>query len=393
MKKRKLGRLEVPAIGFGCMVLPGFYFPGSEEQAIATLRRAADIGMNFLDTADAYGNGKNEELVARAIKGRRDDFLIATKFGNVWQPNLDFAIDGRPEYVAQACEASLKRLGIEVIDLYYQHRVDPNVPIEDTVGAMKRLVEQGKVRYLGLSEAAPATIRRAHKVHPISALQTEYSLWSRDAETEILPLCRELGIGYVAYSPLGRGIFGGEIKGADSLAENDRRKVYPRYQGENLARNLKMRRRRAARARSSRSRGCWRRASTSCRFPAHARSSTWKPTPRPRTSFCRRRNSRRSTPRARRRRRKARAIRPARWASSTASTRELRSRGRAGRARPAHGSEASRAARTLASCHRTRGADTRCGGGCGWCSSRLRFSRRCTYTSARACSSRSPRHP
>jgi len=240
MKKRKLGRLEVPAIGFGCMVLPGFYFPGSEEQAIATLRRAADIGMNFLDTADAYGNGKNEELVARAIKGRRDDFLIATKFGNVWQPNLDFAIDGRPEYVAQACEASLKRLGIEVIDLYYQHRVDPNVPIEDTVGAMKRLVEQGKVRYLGLSEAAPATIRRAHKVHPISALQTEYSLWSRDAETEILPLCRELGIGYVAYSPLGRGIFGGEIKGADSLAENDRRKVYPRYQGENLARNLKM---------------------------------------------------------------------------------------------------------------------------------------------------------
>lgn len=240
MKKRMLGQLEVPAIGFGCMVLPGFYFPGSEEQAIATLRRAADIGMSFLDTADAYGNGKNEELVARAIKGRRNDFIIASKFGNVWQPNLDFAVDGRPEYVAQACEASLKRLGIEVIDLYYQHRVDPNVPIEDTVGAMKRLVEQGKVRYLGLSEAAPATIRRAHRVHPISALQTEYSLWSRDAEAELLPLCRELGIGYVAYSPLGRGIFGGEIKGTESLAENDRRKVYPRYQGENLKRNLQM---------------------------------------------------------------------------------------------------------------------------------------------------------
>jgi aryl-alcohol dehydrogenase-like predicted oxidoreductase len=240
MQKRTLGPLEVPAIGFGCMVLPGFYFPGSEEQAIATLHRAADIGVNFLDTADAYGNGKNEELIGRAIKGRRERYLIATKFGNVWKPNVDYDVDGRPEYVVQACEASLKRLGIETIDLYYQHRVDPRVPIEDTVGAMKRLVEQGKVRYLGLSEASPKTIRRAHKVHPITALQTEYSLWTREAEAEILPLCRELGIGYVAYSPLGRGIFGGEIKGAESLAENDRRKAHPRFQGENLAANVRL---------------------------------------------------------------------------------------------------------------------------------------------------------
>ena len=240
MKKRKLGALEVPAVGFGCMVLPGFYLPGSEEQAIATLKRAADIGINFLDTADAYGNGRNEELVGRAIKGHRARFLIATKFGNVWKPDADYGVDGRPEYVAAACEASLKRLGIETIDLYYQHRVDPNLPIEETAGAMKRLVEQGKVRYLGLSEAAPATIRRAHKVHPISALQTEYSLWTRDAEADILPLCRELGIGYVAYSPLGRGIFGGEIRGTQSLAENDRRKSHPRFQGENLAANVKL---------------------------------------------------------------------------------------------------------------------------------------------------------
>jgi aryl-alcohol dehydrogenase-like predicted oxidoreductase len=240
MRKRKLGKLEVPAIGLGCMVLPGFYFAGSEEQAIATLHRAADIGVNFLDTADAYGAGRNEQLVGRAIKGRRERYLIASKFGNVITPNADREIDGRPEYVAAACEASLQRLGIETLDLYFQHRVDPQVPIEDTVGAMKRLVEQGKVRFLGLSEAAPATIRRAHKVHPITALQTEYSLWTRDAEAEILPLCRALGIGYVAYSPLGRGIFGGEIRGADSLAENDRRKAHPRFQGENLASNLRL---------------------------------------------------------------------------------------------------------------------------------------------------------
>ncbi|HSH08328.1 MAG TPA: aldo/keto reductase [Burkholderiales bacterium] len=240
MKKRKLGALEVPAIGFGCMVLPGFYFPGSDEQAIATLQRAAEIGVNVLDTADAYGNGKNEALVGRAIKGQRGRYIIATKFGNVWKPGLDYDVCGRPDYVIQACEESLQRLGIDTIDLYYQHRVDPNVPIEETVGAMAQLVEQGKVRYLGLSEAAPQTIRRAHRVHPITALQTEYSLWTREAEAEVLPLCRELGIGYVAYSPLGRGIFGGDIRGADSLAENDRRKAHPRFQGDNLAANVRL---------------------------------------------------------------------------------------------------------------------------------------------------------
>ncbi|TAN51470.1 MAG: aldo/keto reductase [Betaproteobacteria bacterium] len=238
MKRRKLGALEVPAIGLGCMVMPGFYFPGSEEQSIATLHRAAAIGVNFIDTADAYGNGKNEELVGRAIRGRRYDFVVATKFGNVWQPGADYGVDGRPEYVAAACEASLKRLQIETIDLYYLHRVDPKVPIEETVGAMARLVERGKVRYIGLSEASAQTIRRAHAVHPIAALQTEYSLWTRDAELEILPLCRELGIGYVAYSPLGRGIFGGAIAGPESLAEGDRRRAHPRFQGENLQANV-----------------------------------------------------------------------------------------------------------------------------------------------------------
>jgi aryl-alcohol dehydrogenase-like predicted oxidoreductase len=240
MKRCKLGTLEVPAIGFGCMVLPGFYLPGSEEQAIATLQRAAEVGVNLLDSADMYGAGKNEELVGRAIKGRRERYLIATKFGQVFAPGADRDVDGRPEYVQAACEASLKRLGIDTIDLYFQHRVDARVPIEDTVGAMKRLVEQGKVRHLGLSEAAPATLRRAHKVHPIAALQTEYSLWSRDVEAEILPACRELGIGFVAYSPLGRGMFGGEIRGADSLAENDRRKAHPRFQAENFAANVRL---------------------------------------------------------------------------------------------------------------------------------------------------------
>jgi len=238
MKKRRLGTLEVPAIGLGCMVMPGFYLPGSEEQSLATLRRAADIGCNFLDTSDLYGNGANERLLARALKGRRDDYIVATKFGNVRRPDGTPDVDGRPEYVAQACERSLERLGIDCIDLYYQHRVDDKVPIEDTVGAMKRLVEQGKVRHLGLSEAAPQTVRRAHRVHPIAALQTEYSLWTRDVETEILPLCRELGIGFVAYSPLGRGVFGGEISGVQSLAEGDRRRDHPRFQGDNLRANL-----------------------------------------------------------------------------------------------------------------------------------------------------------
>jgi aryl-alcohol dehydrogenase-like predicted oxidoreductase len=240
MDKRMLGSLEVPAIGLGCMVMPGFYLPGSEEQSLATLRRAAEIGCNFLDTSDMYGNGANEKLLGRALKGRRDAYIVATKFGNVRRPDGTMEVDGRPEYIAGACERSLGRLGIEYIDLYYQHRVDPKVPIEDTVGAMKRLVEQGKVRHLGLSEAGPQTIRRAHRVHPIAALQTEYSLWTRDVEAEILPLCRELGIGFVAYSPLGRGVFAGDIGGTDSLGEGDRRRDHPRFQGDNLKANLSL---------------------------------------------------------------------------------------------------------------------------------------------------------
>lgn len=242
MRTRKLGSSEVdlPVIGLGCMVMPGFYTPGSEQDAIATLHRAAEIGITHLDSSDLYGAGKNEELLARALKGRRDQYIIATKFGNVRGADGQPAINGRPEYVQQACEASLRRLRIEVIDLYYQHRVDTSVPIEETVGAMARLIEQGKVRHLGLSEAAPDTLRRGHATHPIAALQTEYSLWSRDVEAHMLPLTKELGIGFVAYSPLGRGIFGGDVTGADSLAEGDRRRAHPRFQGANLERNLKL---------------------------------------------------------------------------------------------------------------------------------------------------------
>ncbi len=242
MKKRKLGSqgLEVPAIGLGCMVMPGFYRPGDEAQSIATLHHAADIGINHIDTADLYGAGKNEELVGRAIKGRRADYILATKFGNTRDGDGNPTVRGDPAYVQQACEASLKRLGVDEVDLYYQHRVDPTVPIEETVGAMARLVEQGKTKYLGLSEAAPETIRRAHAVHPISALQTEYSLWSRDAEEDLLPLCAELGIGYVAYSPLGRGMLTGEVTGQDDLAESDRRRDHPRFQGDNLTSNIEL---------------------------------------------------------------------------------------------------------------------------------------------------------
>ena len=242
MKMRRLGcqGLEVPAIGLGCMVMPGFYASGSEDECIATLHRAADIGVNFLDTSDLYGFGKNEELVGRALSGRRDDYIIATKFGNVRDANGEPDVDGRPEYVFQACDASLERLGLNEVDLYYQHRVDPKVPIEETVGAMAELVTQGKTKYLGLSEAAPETIRRAHAVHPITVLQSEYSLWTREDEDDLLPLCAELGIGYVAYSPLGRGMFGGDIKGVESLGETDRRRDHPRFQGENLENNLKL---------------------------------------------------------------------------------------------------------------------------------------------------------
>ncbi len=241
MKTRKLGRDGpiVSALGLGCMGMSEFYGDRDEAGSVETLLAAIDDGITFLDTADMYGSGHNEELIGRAIKGRRDGLVIATKFGNVRGPNGEHkGIDGRPEYVIAACEASLKRLGIETIDLYYQHRVDANTPIEDTVGAMATLVSQGKVRHLGLSEAAPATIRRAHAVHPIAALQTEYSLWSREPEPEILPTLRELGIGFVPYSPLGRGFLTGQIKSLDDLAPDDWRRNGPRFQGENFQKNL-----------------------------------------------------------------------------------------------------------------------------------------------------------
>jgi len=232
MQMRKLGRegLEVSALGLGCMAMTTLYGPVDEAEAIATVREALDAGADFLDTADMYGLGTNEELLSRALQdGYRTKATVATKFGNQRTPDGKFGVNGRPEYVAQACEASLRRLGIETIDLYYQHRVDPDVPIEDTVGAMKRLVEQGKVRFLGLSEAGVDTIRRANAVHPIAALQTEYSLWCRFVEGDILPVCRELGIGFVPYSPLGRGMLTGAIATAKDLPDGDRRRDHPRF--------------------------------------------------------------------------------------------------------------------------------------------------------------------
>jgi aryl-alcohol dehydrogenase-like predicted oxidoreductase len=238
MKKRRLGDLEVSPIGLGCMSMTPIYDEPSEPEAVATLHRAVELGIDLIDTSDAYGFGMNEELIGRALRGFRDKVILATKFGNIRHPDGRTAVDGRPEYVAEACEASLRRLGTDVIDLYYIHRVDPSVPIEDTVGAMARLVEQGKVRALGISEAGVETLRRAHATHPISALQTEYSLWTRDAEQELLPTCEELGIGYVAYAPLGRGFLTGTIEGPDSLGPKDRRNDIPRFQGENLQRNL-----------------------------------------------------------------------------------------------------------------------------------------------------------
>ena len=241
MPRRQLGRSgpSVSAIGLGCMGMSDFYGAADDAKSIETMHRAIDLGVDFFDTADIYGPFTNEELVGRAIRDRRDRVVLATKFGNVRSADGKLlGINGRPEYVRQACDASLTRLGVNEIDLYYQHRVDPETPIEETVGAMAELVKAGKVRHLGLSEAAPATVRRAHAVHPIAALQTEYSLWSRDPEGELLDTCRELGIAFVAYSPLGRGFLTGRYRSIDDLAPDDWRRNNPRFQGENFQKNL-----------------------------------------------------------------------------------------------------------------------------------------------------------
>src|SRR5215469_11580551 len=238
MQRRRLGGLEVSMVGLGCATMTPFYDDPDCDAAIDTVRRAREIGIDFLDSSDAYGQGRNEELIACAVKGHRNEYIIASKFGNLRAEDGSPTSDGRPEYVKACCERSLKRLETDVIDLYYIHRVDPTVPIEDTVGAMDDLVRQGKVRHLGICEAAAATIRRAHATHPLCAVQIEYSLWTRDVETEILPLCEELGIGFVAYSPLGRGFLTGKIADATALRVGDARRNMPRFRGENWRRNL-----------------------------------------------------------------------------------------------------------------------------------------------------------
>jgi len=241
MERRKLGQgLEVSAQGLGCMGMSAWYGPIDDEESVATIQRALELGIDFLDTADVYGQGANEELVGKAVAGRRDDYVIATKFGNRWFDDGSRTIDGSPEYVRQAIDASLRRLGVDHVDLYYQHRVDADTPIEDTVGAMAELVAAGKVKHLGLSEAGPETIRRAHAVHPITALQSEWSLWTRDPEGEVLDTVRELGIGFVAYSPLGRGFLAGRFSSADELAEDDFRRRHPRMSGDNGERNREL---------------------------------------------------------------------------------------------------------------------------------------------------------
>ena len=242
MDKRRLGKstLEVSAIGLGCMGLSGTYGPADDAESITLIQRAIDLGVNHLDSSDMYGWGHNEDLIGKALRGRRERVVLTTKFGQVQNPGGPNQVNGRPEYVVQACDTSLKRLGVDVIDLYYQHRVDPKVPIEETVGGMKRCVEQGKVRFLGLSEAAPETVRRAHAIHPITALQSEYSILYRAEAEQTLPTLRELGISFVAYSPLGRSLLTGQIQKPQDIPEGDRRLAHPRFQGQNLVQNLEL---------------------------------------------------------------------------------------------------------------------------------------------------------